>query len=33
MGKMPLQINLVNEQNELVDRLEKSATGQISRTR
>jgi NAD-reducing hydrogenase large subunit len=33
MGKMPLQINLVNEQNELVDRLEKSATGQLSRTR
>ena len=33
MGKMPLQINLVNEQDELVDRLEKSATGQISRTR
>ena len=33
MGKMPLQINLVNEQDELVDRLEKSATGNISRTR
>ena len=33
MGKMPLQINLVNQQDELVDRLEKSATGQISRTR
>ena len=32
MGKMPLQINLVNEQDELVDRLEKSATGNISRT-
>ena len=31
MGKMPLQINLVNEQDELVDRLEKSATGNISR--
>ena len=33
MGKMPLQINLVNQQDELVDRLQKSATGQISRTR
>ena len=32
MGKMPLQINLENEQDELVDRLEKSATGNISRT-
>ncbi|MFW2439762.1 MAG: Ni/Fe hydrogenase subunit alpha [Arenicellales bacterium] len=32
MGKMPLQINLVNENNELVDRLEKRVTGDISRT-
>ena len=32
MGKMPLQINLVNEKDELVDRLEKKVTGDISRT-
>ncbi len=32
MGKMPLQINLVNENNELVDRLEKRVTGDINRT-
>jgi NAD-reducing hydrogenase large subunit len=32
MGKMPLEINLVNEQNELVDRLEKKVNGVISRT-
>jgi len=32
MGKMPLQINLVNEKDELVDRLEKRVTGDISRT-
>ena len=32
MGKMPLQINLVNEKNELLDQLEKRATGEINRT-
>ncbi|MGB5582552.1 MAG: Ni/Fe hydrogenase subunit alpha [Gammaproteobacteria bacterium] len=32
MGKMPLEISLVDENNELVDRLEKRATGQIERT-
>jgi NAD-reducing hydrogenase large subunit len=32
MGKMPLEINLVNDQNELVDRLEKKVNGLISRT-
>lgn len=32
MGKMPIQINLVNENNELLDRLEKRATGDINRT-
>jgi len=31
MGKMPLQINLVNEKNELVDRLEKRTDGKIKR--
>jgi NAD-reducing hydrogenase large subunit len=30
MGKMPLQIDLVNENNELIDRLEKRASGEIS---
>jgi NAD-reducing hydrogenase large subunit len=32
MGKMPLEISLVNENEELVDRLEKRATGSIERT-
>jgi NAD-reducing hydrogenase large subunit len=32
MGKMPLEINLVNEHNELIDRLEKRASGSIERT-
>ena len=32
MGKMPLQINLVNANDELIDRLEKRVTGEISRT-
>jgi NAD-reducing hydrogenase large subunit len=32
MGKMPLEISLVDENNELVDRLEKRASGQIERT-
>ena len=32
MGKMPLQINLVNEKEELIDRLEKRASGEIKRT-
>jgi len=32
MGKMPLEISLVDEDNQLVDRLEKRATGQIERT-
>ena len=32
MGKMPLEISLVNENNELVDRLEKRVSGQIERT-
>jgi NAD-reducing hydrogenase large subunit len=32
MGKMPLEISLVDENNELVDRMEKRATGQIERT-
>lgn len=32
MGKMPLEISLVNENNELVDRLEKRASGEIQRT-
>jgi hypothetical protein len=32
MGKMPLQINLVNEEEELIDRLEKRTTGSITRT-
>jgi len=31
IGKMPMQINLCNENNELIDRLEKRSTGQISR--
>ena len=32
MGKMPLEISLVDKNNELVDRLEKRASGQIQRT-
>jgi NAD-reducing hydrogenase large subunit len=32
MGKMPLELNLVDDQGELVDRLEKRVTGQIDRT-
>ncbi len=32
MGKMPLEISLINENNELIDRLEKRATGSIKRT-
>jgi len=32
MGKMPLQINLVNEKDELLDCLEKRVTGDINRT-
>jgi NAD-reducing hydrogenase large subunit len=31
MGKMPLQISLVNEDNELVDRLEKNSNGEFNR--
>ena len=31
IGKMPMQINLRNENDELIDRLEKRSTGQISR--
>ncbi len=32
IGKMPLQVNLLDKNNELVDRLEKRANGQIDRT-
>jgi NAD-reducing hydrogenase large subunit len=32
MGKMPLEISLVNKDNEVIDRLEKGSTGQIKRT-
>jgi NAD-reducing hydrogenase large subunit len=32
MGKMPLEISLVNENNDIVDRLEKRLTGTIERT-
>jgi hypothetical protein len=32
MGKMPLQVNLVNANDELIDRLEKRVTGEIDRT-
>jgi NAD-reducing hydrogenase large subunit len=32
MGKMPLQINLVNDKGELLDRLEKRVSGKINRT-
>lgn len=31
-GKMPIQINLVDENEELIDRLEKRVTGEIKRT-
>jgi NAD-reducing hydrogenase large subunit len=31
IGKMPLQINLVNNDNELVDRLEKNSSGEVRR--
>ena len=33
MGKMPLQLNLVNENNELLDQLIKNAAGNVSRVR
>ena len=32
IGKMPMEINLLNEKDELIDRLEKRVTGQINRT-
>jgi NAD-reducing hydrogenase large subunit len=32
MGKMPMQINLVNKNDELLDRLEKRVSGEINRT-
>ena len=32
MGKMPMQLNLLDDNGELVDRLEKRVTGQINRT-
>ncbi len=32
MGKMPLEITLINDKEEIVDRLEKRASGQIQRT-
>jgi len=32
MGKMPLEITLVNDKEEIIDRLEKRASGQIQRT-
>jgi len=32
MGKMPLEITLVNEKEEIVDRLEKRVSGEIQRT-
>jgi hypothetical protein len=32
MGKMPLEITLVNEKDEIIDRMEKRASGQIQRT-
>lgn len=32
MGKMPLQVDLVNKNNELLDRLEKRVNGEIQRT-
>jgi len=32
IGKMPMELNLVGENGELIDRLEKRVTGQINRT-
>jgi hypothetical protein len=32
MGKMPLEISLLNEQDEVIDRLEKRVDGNITRT-
>ena len=32
MGKMPLEITLVNEKDEIIDRMEKRASGAIQRT-
>jgi NAD-reducing hydrogenase large subunit len=32
MGKMPLEISLVNDSDEIIDRIEKRASGQIQRT-
>lgn len=32
MGKMPLEISLINQNNELIDRLSKSSSGHIGRT-
>jgi NAD-reducing hydrogenase large subunit len=32
MGKMPLEITLINENEEIVDRLEKRISGEIKRT-
>jgi NAD-reducing hydrogenase large subunit len=32
IGKMPMELNLRNDQDELIDRLEKRVTGQINRT-
>jgi NAD-reducing hydrogenase large subunit len=32
IGKMPMELNLLDEEGELIDRLEKKVTGQISRT-
>jgi NAD-reducing hydrogenase large subunit len=32
MGKMPLEISLVNARGEIIDRLEKRASGHIQRT-
>ena len=32
MGKMPLEISLINSQQKLLDRIEKKANGQIKRT-
>jgi NAD-reducing hydrogenase large subunit len=32
MGKMPLEITLVNERSEVIDRIEKRVTGEIRRT-
>jgi len=32
IGKMPMQLNLLDEHGELIDRLEKRVTGQITRT-